>query len=122
MYCPSCGFHQPDEHRYCISCGARLPTDLLHPRAPKVTQLFAGMPTHPSDAPEPMLRVSRYVDDVVFESAEGSVTIPGRHVRLSVWVTDRAECAISLSEEEANRLSLFLQMPIAADAAEATHS
>jgi hypothetical protein len=85
---------------------------------PKVTQLFAGFPTHPSDSPESVLRVSRYVDDVVFESAEGSVTIPGRHVRFSMWVTDRPECAISLSDEEASRLTLFLQSPIAAESAQ----
>jgi hypothetical protein len=114
MYCPSCGLYQPDEHRYCVSCRIRLPIELLHPVRPKVTQLFTGIPTHPSDSSESVLRVSRYVDDVVFESAEGSVTIPGRHVRLSMWVTDRPECAISLSDEEANRLALFLQTPIAA--------
>jgi hypothetical protein len=77
-----------------------------------VTQLFAGVPTHPADLPDPVLRVSRYADDILFESAEGSVTIPGRHVRFSMWVTERPECAISLSDDEANRLALFLQTPI----------
>jgi hypothetical protein len=119
MYCPSCGFRQPDQHRYCVSCGDQLPIDLLRPRLPKVTQLFAGMPTHSADVPESVLRVSRYVDDVVFESAEGSVTIPGRHVRFSVWVGERPECAISLSDGEADRLALFLQTPIAAEPADA---
>jgi hypothetical protein len=119
MYCPSCGLEQLNEHRYCISCGLRLPIELLRPTRPKVTELFAGIPTHPSDAPESVLRVSRYVDDVVFESTEGSVTIPGRHVRLSVWITDRAECAVSLSDDEASRLAQFLQMPIPAESADA---
>jgi len=100
-----------------VSCGSTLPTQLLHPRQPKVTQLFAGVPTHPSDLPDSVLRVSRYADDVVFESPEGSVTIPGRHVRLSMWVTQRPECAISLSDEEAGRLALFLQTPIEAQTA-----
>jgi hypothetical protein len=117
MYCPACGFGQPATHRFCVSCGSKLPTDLLGPRPPKVTQLFAGFPTHPSDAPDPVLRVSRYVDDIVFESEEGSVTIPGRHVRFSVWVTERPESAISLSDDEASRLAVFLQMPIAAEPA-----
>jgi hypothetical protein len=119
MFCPSCGFRQPDQHRYCVSCGVRLPTDLLRSRLPKVTQLFAGMPTHPADVPEAVLRVSRYVEDVVFESAEGSVTIPGRHARFSVWVGERPECAISLSDEEAARLARFLQTSIAAEPADA---
>jgi hypothetical protein len=55
------------------------------------------------------------VDDVSFESAEGSVTIRGRHVRFSMWVTERPECAISLPDDEAARLALFLQIPIASD-------
>jgi hypothetical protein len=75
------------------------------------------MSTHSADVPESVLRVSRYVDDVVFESAEGSVTIPGRHVRFSVWARERPECAISLSDGEADRLALFLQTPIAAEPA-----
>ena len=115
MFCPSCGLQQPDLHRFCVSCGSTLPTQLLHPRRPKVTQLFAGVPTHESDLPDSVLRVSRYADDVIFESAEGSVTIPGRHVRFSMWVTERPECAISLSDDEASRLALFLQTPIEAE-------
>jgi hypothetical protein len=111
MFCPHCGLQQPDLHRFCVSCGSTLPTHLLHPRRPKVTQLFAGVPTHPSDPPDSVLRVSRYADDVIFESAEGSVTIPGRHARFSIWVTERPECAISLSDDEASRLALFLQTP-----------
>ena len=115
MFCPNCGLQQPDLHRFCVSCGSTLPTQLLHPRRPKVTQLFAGVPTHPSDPPDSVLRVSRYADDVIFESAEGSVTIPGRHARFSIWVTERPDCAISLSDDEASRLALFLQTPIEAE-------
>jgi hypothetical protein len=117
MFCPSCGLQQPDLHRFCASCGFTLPTHLIHARRPKVTQLFAGVPTHPSDLTDSVLRVSRYADDVIFESAEGSVTIPGRHVRFSMWVTERPECAISLSDDEASRLALFLQTPIEAESA-----
>jgi hypothetical protein len=115
MFCPSCGLQQPDLHRFCVSCGHALPTELLHVRRPKVTQLFAGIPTHGSDPPDGVLRVSRYIEDVVFKSEEGSVTIPGHHVRFSVWFTDRPECAISLSDAEASRLALFLETPIAPD-------
>jgi hypothetical protein len=115
MFCPSCGFQQPDLHHFCVSCGHALPAELVSRKRPKVTQLFAGFPTHPADSPDSVLRVSRYVDDVVFESAEGSVTIPGHHVRFSMWVTERPECAISLSDDEASRLALFLQAPIESD-------
>jgi hypothetical protein len=113
MYCPSCGLRQPDLHRFCVSCGSHLPSELLRSGpSPKVTQLFAGIPTHPSDPPDPILRVSRYADDVTFEASEGSVVIPGRHVRLSVWVGERPECAISLSDDEATRLAAFIRGPI----------
>jgi hypothetical protein len=115
MYCPSCGLQQPDVHRFCVSCGSSLPTGLVRARRPKVTDLFLGVPTHPSDRPDPVLRVSRYVDEILFESAEGSVTIPGHHVRFSMWVTDRPECAMSLSDDEASRLAMFLQAPIEAE-------
>ena len=113
MYCPSCGLRQPDLHRFCVSCGSRLPSELLPPGSPpKVTQLFAGTPTHHADPPDAILRVSRYVEDITFEAEEGSVVIPGRHVRLSVWVGERPECALSLSDEEATRLAAFIQMPL----------
>ena len=109
MYCPNCGLRQPERHRFCISCGSSLPTELLTSSAPpKVTQLFAGIPTHPSDPPEQVLRVSRYAEDIVFESEEGSVTIPGHHVRLSVWTGEGPDCAISLTDDESDRLARFL--------------
>ena len=113
MYFPNCGFRQSERHRYCISCGSSLPSGLLAPsRTPKVTRLFAGIPTHPLDPPESVLRVSRYVENVVFESEEGSVTIPGHHVRLSVWTGERPDCAISLSDDEADRLARFLDASV----------
>lgn len=80
-----------------------------------MTALFAGIPTHPSDPPEPVLRVSRYLDDVVVETSEGSVTIPGGHARFSVWVIDRPVCAISLPDTEAERLARFLATPVTVD-------
>ncbi len=117
MFCPGCGLQQPDLHRFCVSCGSVLPTELVRSGLHKVTRLFIGIPTHPSDPPESVLRVSRYAEDVVFQSEEGSVAIPGRHVRFSLWVTQRPECAISLSDDEAGRLSLFLRSPIEAPSA-----
>jgi hypothetical protein len=111
MYCPSCGLHQPDTHRYCVACGTVLPTELIRATLPKMTSLFAGIPTHPSDPPEPVLRVSRYLEEIEVETPEGAATIPGHHVRFSVWVIDRPVCAISLPDTEAERLASFLQAP-----------
>jgi hypothetical protein len=112
LYCPSCGLQQPDEHRFCVACGYVLPTDLIRPRQPKVTALFPGIPTHALDPPEPVLRVSRYIEDVQIETADGSATIPGHHVRFSIWVVDRPVCAMSLSEPEADRLAHFVLAPV----------
>jgi hypothetical protein len=113
MFCPSCGLEQPETHRHCVACGTLLPIELLRPAAPKMTALFAGIPTHASDPPEPVLRVSRYLDDVEVDTADGSVRIPGHHVRLSIWVIDRPVCAISLPDTEADRLATFLSAPAA---------
>jgi hypothetical protein len=119
MYCPNCGLRQPERHRFCVSCGSSLPTELLAAsRSPKVTQLFAGIPTHPLDPAESVLRVSRYSEDIVFESEEGSVTIPGHHVRFSVWTAERPESAISLSDHESDRLARFLRASVDARSAE----
>ena len=61
VYCPNCGLGQPDQHRFCISCGLPLPRDLMPARGPKVTGLFPGIATHWDDPAEPVLRVSRYL-------------------------------------------------------------
>jgi hypothetical protein len=108
MFCPSCGCEQSNDHRFCAFCGGRLPLELFERTGPKRTNLFLGIPTHPEDAPEPVLRVSRYRDEVEIESVEGSVVIPGHHVRFSIWLVDRPVCAMSLSEDEAERLGHFL--------------
>ena len=112
MYCPSCGFGQPDTHRFCMACGFSLPQELLILRVPKVTNLFPGIPTHPDDAPAPVLRVSRYLEEFEFTSEEGSVLVPGHHARFSIWIVDRPVCAMSLPDEEAERLALFLLTPV----------
>jgi hypothetical protein len=118
MHCPSCGRGQPDTHRFCFACGSPLPNDLVPLRRPKVTNLFLGIPTHAEDPPEPVLRVSRYLDDVEITSGEGSVMVPGRHVRVSIWVVDRPVCAMSLTEDEAERLGRFLLTPVPPDPAD----
>jgi zinc ribbon protein len=108
MFCPTCGSEQSDDHRFCAACGGRLPLELFEHRGAKQTNLFLGIPTHPADAPEPVLRVTRYREDVEFESVEGSVVVPGHHVRFSIWIVDRPVCAMSLSDAEAERLGQFL--------------
>jgi hypothetical protein len=40
---------------------------------------------------------------------DGSVRFVGQHARFSIWHDDRAECAMSLGESEARRLSHFVE-------------
>jgi len=108
MYCPQCGLMQPSEHRYCASCGLRLPRELLRGAGPKVSRWYSGIPVHPGDDPTAMLRVSRYLDEFEMQTNEGSVRVPSHHVRFSVWVEDRASCAVSIPDFEAQSLGEFL--------------
>jgi hypothetical protein len=66
----------------------------------KIVEFFAGHPGVEDD-PAKALRVSRYLGD----------REEYRHVRLSVWGGEapRAEAAVSLSNEEAERLARFLE-------------
>jgi hypothetical protein len=107
VYCPECRLQQPVTHRYCVACGTRLPLELVE-ELPKVTQMFLGIATHPSDPPSPVLRVSHYLRDIEISSPEGSVHIPGHHARFSIWPVDRPVCAMSLSDGETRRLGRFL--------------
>lgn len=52
--------------------------------------------------------MSWYLQEHVFAAPEGDVTVPGHHVRFSIWFVDRPVCAMSLPEEEAGRLADFL--------------
>ncbi|MGH2693679.1 MAG: hypothetical protein ACRDJJ_02575 [Actinomycetota bacterium] len=52
--------------------------------------------------------MSCYLKEQSFESPEGSVSIPGRHVRFSVWVKDSARCVLSVPESEARDLARFI--------------
>jgi hypothetical protein len=85
------------------------------PEAPaKKTRFFAGVKVGPDDPQAAYLRVSCYLKEQTFESAEGSAVIPGHHVRFSVWVDDTARCVMSLPETEALELSRFIETELRA--------
>jgi hypothetical protein len=111
MYCSRCGSGQPDDHRFCAACGAQLPVESGNERTPKVTRLYLGVQTSEHDAPGAVLRVSGYLEDHEFSAPEGTVTVPGDHVRFSVWVVDRPVAAISLTASDADELAHFLEDP-----------
>jgi hypothetical protein len=98
------------EHRFCARCGAALPRHLLErpPEPAKSFRLFAGVKIDERDPDGAYLRVSCYKRDQTFATEEGSVTIPGHHVRFSVWIDNAAVCVISLPETEARELAGFL--------------
>jgi hypothetical protein len=108
VFCPRCGLKQPTAHHYCVSCGSRLPRELLRHPGPKVSRWFWTIPIAPDDPPQAALRVSRYLDEIEITTAEGSVRVPSNHVRISVWIDDCAVCAISIPDDEAERLAEFL--------------
>jgi hypothetical protein len=91
--CACCRGEVEERFRFCPWCGAA--------QRVKIVEFFAAHPLVEED-PEKALRVSRYLGD-----AEES-----RHVRFSVWSgrgeTPRAEAAVSLTDEEAERLARFL--------------
>ena len=109
MFCPHCGLGQPEEHRFCASCGIRLPRELLPEGTPKVSRWFWSFPAAPGDPETAALRVTRYLEEFEIETAEGSVRVPNHHVRFSIWVDDRAACALSISDDEAAELAAFLR-------------
>lgn len=111
MFCPRCGFDQPDDHRFCVACGGQLPTHLVRTRVPKVTRLFLGIQTSERDPAGAVLRVSRYMEDYEFSAPEGTVVIPGDHARVSIWLVDRPVAAISVTHAEAAELGRFLLDP-----------
>ena len=108
MFCPRCGLKQPRDHHFCVSCGARLPRELLQHPGPKVSRWFWTIPVAPDDPPHAAVRVSRYLDEIELSTPEGSVKVPSNHVRISVWIDDRAVCAISIPDDEAEKLAEFL--------------
>ena len=107
VFCPQCRQRQPSSHIYCLRCGESLPAHLLED-PPKSARFFAGVKVAPDDPENAFLRVSCYRRDQVLETGEGSVTIPGRHVRFSVWVGSEARCVLSIPETEARDLASFV--------------
>jgi len=92
----------------CLSCGTRLPRELLDEPGPKVSRWFFTLPVAPEDPPHAALRVSRYLEEIELRTADGSVRVPSHHVRFSVWIEDRAVCAVSIPDDEAEELADFL--------------
>lgn len=111
MFCQRCGFGQPDDHRFCVACGAQLAFHLARAHVPKVTRFFLGTQTSQLDPAGAVLRVSRYIEDYEFSAPEGTVVVPGEHARFSVWVVDRPVAAISVTESDAEELGRFLLDP-----------
>jgi hypothetical protein len=112
MFCPRCGVRQPEDHRFCVGCGALLPRELPADRRPKVSRWFFGIPVVPTDPPWSMLRVSRYLEEFEITSPEGSVRVPSHHVRFSIWKDDRAVATVSIPDDEARELAGFLLVAV----------
>jgi hypothetical protein len=92
--CSVCGREAESVFRFCPWCG--------RPQRIKLTEFFAGHPTIEGRG-QRALRVSRYFGEEADE----------RHVRFSVWSDSgsgetRVEAAVSLDEEEAERMARFL--------------
>jgi hypothetical protein len=86
--CRRCGCGVEAAYRFCPWCAA--------PLRSKLVELFR---THPALDPDRALRVSRYVGPDWEE----------QHVRISIWSEDgRAEAAVSLADDEAERVGRFL--------------
>jgi hypothetical protein len=90
--CRRCGSGVEDRFRFCPWCA--------QPQRRKLVEFFAPHPALEGDAGK-ALRVSRY-----FETDETPA-----HVRFSIWSGDSADAAVSLSEEETERLVGFLAPP-----------
>jgi hypothetical protein len=84
--CAQCGGETESVYRYCPWCAA--------PQRRKLVEFFRGADADSKRA----LRVSRY--------------LPERRVRFSVWdETGRVRAALSLDEDEAARLGVFVTPP-----------
>ena len=90
--CRRCGHGVEDRFRYCPWCST--------PQRTKFVEFFAPHPAVGGDSAKG-LRVSRYLGD--------DARAP--QVRFSIWAGETADAAISVSEEEAARLSAFLAPP-----------
>lgn len=95
--CKSCGGGIESAFRFCPWCG--------HAQRLKLTEFFVGHPAI-EGATHRALRISRYFGEEPEQ----------RHVRFSVWSEreagkTRVEAAVSLDEEEAERVGRFLAAP-----------
>lgn len=114
LFCPKCRLQQPVEHQWCVSCGEALPSHLIAERAQKVARFFAGIKVGDDDPENGYLRVSCYNRINTIETAEGSVSMPGSHVRVSMWVDNQARCVMSLPSSEAREMASFILEQVAA--------
>jgi ribosomal protein S27E len=108
IYCPQCRLFQPSTHVWCARCGGALPTELLRQQEPKSARFFPGIKLSDEDPEGAFLRVSCYRQEQTITSEQGSVVIPGHHVRFSVWVGEEARCVLSIPETEARDLADFI--------------
>ena len=94
--CASCRGEVEERFRFCPWCGAA--------QRVKIVEFFRPHPLLEGDRSK-ALRVSRYLGE---DEAR-------RHVRFSVWSeggrTPHAQAAVSLAEDEAERLAGFLAEP-----------
>lgn len=107
LFCPQCRLEQPAGHTFCVRCGAELPSHLLEAPSKRV-RYFAGIKIGEDDPEGAFLRVSCYLKEQIFSTPEGSVRIPGHHVRFSMWIGDEARCVLSIPESEARDLAAFI--------------
>ncbi|MDQ3646254.1 MAG: hypothetical protein M3345_04885 [Actinomycetota bacterium] len=107
MFCPQCRLEQPVDHRYCARCGASLPSHLVKPAA-KSARFFAGVKVADGDPEQGFLKVSCYLREQHLYQGDRQITIPGHHVRFSMWVEDRARCVISIPISQARELTDYL--------------
>ena len=117
LFCPMCRLRQPLDHRWCVACGEALPSHLIAERAEKVARFFAGIKVGDDDPENGYLRVSCYNRDHTIQSPEGSVSMPGSHVRVSMWVDSQARCVMSLPSSEAREMATFILSQVAMDGA-----
>jgi len=83
--CEHCAAGLEEPFRFCPWCGA--------PQRLKLVEHFRAHPT--IEESHTALRVSRYLTET-------------RHTRFSVWSESRVEAAISVDDDEAERLGRFL--------------
>lgn len=112
IFCPQCRLAQPTGHVYCVRCGTSLPSHLLDAEEDggrvKAVRYFPGIRVSDGDPEGAFLRVTCYLREQLFRSPEGTVKIPGRHVRFSFWLGNEAKCVMSIPESEARDLAAFV--------------